>query len=232
MGYRDGRAGINPIVYDWIDDQPQRKSIKTAKALLAEAGYPNGIDRKTGAPLILYFDVTARSSEDRSKLDWMRKQFQKLNIQLVVRSTDYNRFQDKIRKGNAQIFEWGWNADYPDPENFLFLLYGPQRKVGISGENAVNYDNDEYNQLFEKMKNMEDGAERQLIIDRMVEILRYDAPWLWGIILKTMVYIILGIRMLSLIEYRIIISNISKLMLICEKLNARNGISLCFGLLH
>lgn len=180
VGYRDGRAGINPIVYDWIDDQPQRKSIKTAKALLAEAGYPNGIDRKTGAPLILYFDVTARSSEDRSKLDWMRKQFQKLNIQLVVRSTDYNRFQDKIRKGNAQIFEWGWNADYPDPENFLFLLYGPQRKVGISGENAVNYDNDEYNQLFEKMKNMEDGAERQLIIDRMVEILRYDAPWLWG----------------------------------------------------
>lgn len=180
VGYRDGRAGINPIVYDWIGDQPQRKSIKTAKILLAEAGYPNGIDRKTGAPLILYFDVTARSSEDRSKLDWMRKQFQKLNIQLVVRSTDYNRFQDKIRKGNAQIFEWGWNADYPDPENFLFLLYGPQRKVGNSGENAVNYDNEEYNQLFEKMKNMEDGPERQLIIDRMVEILRYDAPWLWG----------------------------------------------------
>jgi ABC-type transport system substrate-binding protein len=180
VGYRDGRAGINPIVYDWIGDQAQRKSIKTAKALLAEAGYPNGIDRKTGAPLILYFDVTARSSEDRSKLDWMRKQFQKLNIQLVVRSTDYNRFQDKIRKGNAQIFEWGWNADYPDPENFLFLLYGPQRKVGNSGENAVNYDNDEYNRLFEKMKNMEDGPERQLIIDRMVEILRYDAPWLWG----------------------------------------------------
>lgn len=180
VGYRDGREGINPIVYDWIDGQPQRKSIQTAKVLLAEAGYPNGIDRKTGAPLILYFDVTARSSEDRSKLDWMRKQFQKLNIQLVVRSTDYNRFQDKIRKGNAQIFEWGWNADYPDPENFLFLLYGPQRKVGDSGENAVNYDNTEYNQLFEQMKNMENGSERQLIIDRMVEILRYDAPWLWG----------------------------------------------------
>lgn len=179
-GYRDGKEGINPVVYDWINGQPQRKSIQVAKALLAEAGYPNGVDRKTGAPLILYFDVTARSSEDRSKLDWMRKQFQKLNIQLVVRSTDYNRFQDKIRKGNAQIFEWGWNADYPDPENFLFLLYGPQRKVGNSGENAANYDNTEYNQLFEEMKNMEDGPRRQQIIDRMLEILRYDAPWLWG----------------------------------------------------
>ena len=179
-GYREGKEGINPVVYEWMNDQPQRKSIQVAKALLAEAGYPNGIDKRTGAPLVLYFDVTARSSEDRSKLDWMRKQFQKLNIQLVVRSTDYNRFQDKIRKGNAQIFEWGWNADYPDAENFLFLLYGPQSKVRNSGENAANYDNAEYNQLFEQMKNMDDGPQRQLIIDRMVEILRHDAPWLWG----------------------------------------------------
>lgn len=179
-GYREGKAGINAVVYEWVNEQPQRKSINVAKKLLAEAGYPNGIDRKTGAPLILHFDVTARSSEDRSKLDWMRKQFQKLNIQLIIRSTDYNRFQDKIRKGNAQIFEWGWNADYPDPENFLFLLYGPQRKVGNNGENAANYDNKEYNQLFEQMKDLENGPKRQKIIDRMLEILRYDAPWLWG----------------------------------------------------
>ena len=110
---------------------------------------------------MLYFDVTARGAEDKSSLDWMRKQFQKLNIQLVVRSTDYNRFQDKIRKGNAQIFEWGWNADYPDPENFLFLLHGPQQKVGNEGENASNYSNPEYNRLFDQMKNMENGPERQ-----------------------------------------------------------------------
>lgn len=179
-GYREGEEGVNPVAYDWVNGQPRRKSIQTAKALLAQAGYPDGIDQRTGAPLILYFDVTARSAEDRSRLDWVRKQFQKLNIQLVVRSTDYNRFQDKIRKGNAQIFEWGWNADYPDAENFLFLLHGPQRKVGNSGENAANYHNEEYDRLFEQMKNMEDGPERQLIIDRMVEILRFDAPWLWG----------------------------------------------------
>ncbi len=179
-GYRDGKEGMNSVVYEWVNEQPQRKSLQKAKDLLKQAGYPNGIDQRTGMPLILYFDVTARSADDRSKLDWMRKQFQKLNIQLVVRSTDYNRFQDKIRKGNAQIFEWGWNADYPDPENFLFLLYGPQRKVGSSGENAVNYDNESYNLLFDRMKNMENGEERQSIIDEMVSILQYDAPWLWG----------------------------------------------------
>jgi oligopeptide transport system substrate-binding protein len=179
-GHRDGEEGINPVVYDWVNGRARRKPIEAAKALLAEAGYPNGMDTKTGAPLVLYFDVTARGADDKSSLDWMRKQFQKLNIQLVVRSTDYNRFQDKIRKGNAQIFEWGWNADYPDPENFLFLLHGPQQKVGNEGENAANYSNPEYNRLFEQMKNMENSPERNKIIDRMIDILRHDAPWLWG----------------------------------------------------
>lgn len=179
-GHREGREGVNPVVYDWVDGKPRRKPIEAAKALLAEAGYPGGINTRTGAPLVLYFDVTSRSVDDKSALDWMRKQFQKLNIQLVVRSTDYNRFQDKIRKGNAQIFEWGWNADYPDAENFLFLLYGPQQKVGNEGENAANYSNDEYNRLFEQMKNMEDSLRRRKIIDRMIDILRHDAPWLWG----------------------------------------------------
>ena len=179
-GHRDGKEGINPVVYDWVNGRPRRKPIEAARKLLAEAGYPDGMDARTGAPLVLYFDVTTRGTEDKSSLDWMRKQFRKLNIQLVVRNTDYNRFQDKIRKGNAQIFEWGWNADYPDPENFLFLLHGPQQKVGQEGENASNYSNPEYNRLFEQMKNMENSPERQKIIDRMVTILRHDAPWLWG----------------------------------------------------
>jgi len=183
-GYRSGQHGINPVVYDWVEGEPRRKSLQNARKLLADAGYPNGIDAKTGAPLILYFDVVSRGAEDRSRFDWMRKQFQKLNIQLVVRNTDYNRFQDKIRKGNAQIFEWGWHADYPDPENFLFLLYGPQRKAGnssgSSANNAANYENSEYDRLFEQMKDMKSGVQRQEIIDRMVGILHDDAPWLWG----------------------------------------------------
>ena len=129
---------------------------------------------------MLYFDVTARGAEAKSTLDWYKAQFAKINIQLEVRPTDYNRFQDKIRKGNAQIFEWGWHADYPDPENFLFLLHGPQGKVKSAGENAANYASPEFDRLFEEMKNMPNSARRQEIIDRAVDTLRRDAPWLWG----------------------------------------------------
>jgi ABC-type transport system substrate-binding protein len=180
FGYKDGKGGINPHVYDWAADGPQRKSIESARKLLAEAGYPGGRDAKTGQPLVLYLDTVARGPGDKSVFDWYRRQFEKLSIQLEIRTTDWNRFQEKIRKGTTQIFRLGWNADYPDPENFLFLLHGPQSRARSQGENAANYVNTEYDALFEKMKNMPNSAERQHIIDRMVDIARRDAPWIWG----------------------------------------------------
>jgi oligopeptide transport system substrate-binding protein len=147
---------------------------------MEQAGYPNGVDRETGRTLSLNYEAVATGPDDRARLNWMRKQFAKLGIELVIRSTDYNRFQEKIRNGTGQVFMWGWNADYPDPENFLFLLYGPNGKVEHQGENASNYANPEFDRLFDAMKYMEDGPERQALIDQLVEIARRDAPWLWG----------------------------------------------------
>ncbi|TCS71535.1 ABC-type transport system substrate-binding protein [Sulfuritortus calidifontis] len=184
-GYRAGEAGINPVVYRWQGGQPVRRGIEEARRLLAEAGYPNGREAATGRPLTLYLDTMASGPEAKARLDWYRKQFEKLGVQLVVRSTDYNRFQDKMLKGNAQIFEWGWNADYPDPENFLFLLYGPNRKMELNGENAANYENPEFDRLFLQMKDMANGPARQALIERMVEIVRHDAPWVFAYFPKT-----------------------------------------------
>jgi len=180
FGFRNGAPGINPYVYDWVNGKPHRKGIEDARRLLAEAGYGHGVDSRSGQPLTLNLDITASGPDDKARLDWYRKQFKKLDIQLVIRNTDYNRFQDKMRKGNAQIFMWGWNADYPDPENFLFLLYGPNSKVSSSGENAANYSNPEFDRLFDQMKAMSNSPERQQIIDRMARIAHRDAPWLWG----------------------------------------------------
>ena len=180
FGYRAGAGGINPVVYQILNGQPVRRPISEARRLLAEAGYPDGRDAKTGTPLVLYFDTVASGPDAKSRLDWMSKQFAKLNIQLVVRSSDYNRFQDKMRRGTEQLFEWGWNADYPDPENFLFLLYGPNMKVAKNGENSANYNNPDYDRLFDQMKYLDNGPQRQAIIDQMVTLLQYDSPWLFG----------------------------------------------------
>ncbi|MGH8596076.1 MAG: ABC transporter substrate-binding protein, partial [Gammaproteobacteria bacterium] len=108
-------------------------------------------------------------------------QFQKLGIELLIRSTDYNRFQDKMRNGDAQIFNWGWNADYPDPENFLFLLYGPNGKARYDGEHAANYTNPRFDTLFERMRSLPNSRERQAVIDEMLAVVREDSPWIWGI---------------------------------------------------
>jgi len=180
FGHLEGEVGMNPYVYDWGPYGLQRKSIEHARKLLAEAGYPDGRDVETGKPLVLYLDTPGGGPDDSARMNWLRKQFDKLSVQLQIRATDYNRFQDKMRKGTAQIFQWGWNADYPDPENFLFLLYGKNSKVEHNGENAANYLSEEFDQLFERMSNMPNSPERQEVINRMVEILRYDAPWVFG----------------------------------------------------
>lgn len=171
----------NPELYEEQAAGWQRKSLETAQALLAKAGYPAGIDPKTGEPLVLYLDAISGGGPDlQSQFAWIRKQFQKLGISLVIRDTQYNRFQEKMRTGNAQIFSWGWNADYPDPENFLFLLYGPNGKVKTGGENATNYDNPRYDALFDEMKHLPNTPARQEIIQQMVSLLQQDSPWIFG----------------------------------------------------
>lgn len=178
FGYQTGREGVNPHVFNWDGSQPVKKSLADAKRLLAQAGYPDGRHARTGKPLVLNLDTTSGGSS--AIQSWMVKQFRSLGIQLNIRSTDYNRFKEKMDKGNAQLFQWGWLADYPDAENFLFLLYGPNGQVasGGTGVNSANYKNAEYDRLFAKMQLMEDSPERMAIIRRMLAIVQYDAPWL------------------------------------------------------
>jgi ABC-type transport system substrate-binding protein len=183
FGYEEGEKGTNRVVYDWVGGKRVRKSMEVAKRLLAEAGYPGGISDITGKVLKLHYDATATGPDDRALMDWQRKQFAKLGIELVIRSTDYNRFQRKVRKGKVQLFSWGWNADYPDPENFLFLLYGPNAivKTNGAGINSSNYQNPRFDTLFNEIKTMQNTPERKKKIEKMLEIVREDAPWIWGV---------------------------------------------------
>ena len=180
FGHEAGKAGINPYTHDWDvhTNRPARKSIEAAQQLLADAGYPGGQDSK-GNPLIISFDNTLNTAGGTAYLTWMRNKLDLLGITLESRTTDYNRFRDKVKKANFQMISWGWHADYPDAENFMFLLYGPNSKARHDGENAANYDNPEFNQLFEAMKNMENSPERLDIIRKMNRLLQQDAPWIF-----------------------------------------------------
>lgn len=183
FGWRDdGPSAFNPVVFKRDEDgRVKRRSIEEAKKLMVEAGYPDGRDAETGRPLVLNFDWQGTSAGSKSFLDWTARQFAKIGIQLEIRATDYNRFQDKMAKGSAQIYYWGWLADYPDAENFFTLLYGPNSKaVNGAGENASNYRNERFDRLFESLRNLENGPEKARVIDEMIRIVQKDAPWSFG----------------------------------------------------
>ena len=177
-GHKDGHAGINPYAYTWANGRPQRRTIEEAKRLMVEAGYPNGRDEKTGEPLVVNLDVY--DAFKREQLEIIIKQMKRIDIQLVPRLSEWNRWQEMHRKGAAQLSFWGWNADYPDPENFLFLFYSKNSKAKYQGENVTNYNNPEFDRLFEVFRGMDVSADRQELIDQMVELTRRDAPVLAG----------------------------------------------------
>lgn len=182
FGSREGQPGFyNPVTHVLKDGKPVRRPIEDARRLLAEAGYPDGRDAKTGKPLVLNYDFQrVVTPEFRSENDWMIKQFAKIGVQLEIRATDFNQYQDKTLRGKHQIFWGGWLADYPDAENFLFLLYGPLGRSKNQGDNYSNYENPAYDRLYRELQTLDDGPRKQAVIDEMVKTVQGDAPWAWG----------------------------------------------------
>jgi len=182
FGSRHGTVeGHNPVTHQVVDGKVLRRPVDDARRLLAEAGYPGGRDAATGRPLVLNYDFQrVLTPELKAELDWTVKQFAKLGVQLEIRATDFNQYQEKTRRGKHQVFFGGWGADYPDAENFLFLLYGPNAKSKHEGENIANYENTAFDKRFKQLQLLEDGPEKQKLIDEMVSIVRADAPWMFG----------------------------------------------------
>ncbi|WP_293995822.1 ABC transporter substrate-binding protein [Sphaerotilus sp.] len=182
FGSPQGQPGRhNPITHRATPQGPQRRPIADAQALMVAAGHPGGRDSRTGHPLVLHYDYFgAPTPERKADLDWMVRQFAKLGIRLDVRATDHNQFQEKVRRGQHQIYWSGWLADYPDAENFLALLHGPNGKAVSGGENLSNYASPAFDRDYVALREVPDGPPRQARLDAMVRTVQEDAPWSFG----------------------------------------------------
>lgn len=177
-GAIDPSKSPNPFVYNRHPEtgEPIRKSIEEAKRLLEEAGYKNGLG-PDGKRLEISFDNAFNRPSQLTQIIWLQKRFDLLGIRLISNTTDHSTYREKLLNGNVQMVMSGWSLDYPDPENFLFLLFGPNSKQRFGGENVSNYANPKVDKLFIKMESMENGPARQAVIDELVGIVQSDAPW-------------------------------------------------------
>ncbi|MBQ7176113.1 MAG: hypothetical protein IJS08_01760, partial [Victivallales bacterium] len=179
-GTMDSQYFNKYVFSDWKSTR-SRRSIQEARQLMAEAGYPDGIGAD-GKRLQLNYDNSSTGGANfKSKFQWLKGRLQMIGIDLIDNGSDLNRFRDKIATGNWQFMRKGWVADYPDPENFLFLFYSKNGHVASKGRgpNYTNYSNPEYDKLFLKLECMENSPEREALIRQANEILMRDAPCIW-----------------------------------------------------
>ncbi|MCK5345753.1 MAG: hypothetical protein KAR20_20225, partial [Candidatus Heimdallarchaeota archaeon] len=152
-----------------------RRSIDEAKKLMEEAGFPNGRNNDD-EQLVIKIDNELFIDSPEEK-DWFVRQFAQLGIKL---DASKRMSAEDIVKGDYQLFFSGWNADYPETENFALLLYGPNHESlyenNRGGMNRLNYMNQHYDSLYEQMIRTTDIADKNKMTRQMIEQIRFDAP--------------------------------------------------------
>ena len=156
---------LNPYPYD-----PDR-----ARQLLAESKYGGDLDNlprltlsmsgSLGAATPLGFEVILGS--------WERE----LGLQVDIQRTEWATFLQDVNDKRFQMYSIAWGADYPDPENFLDLLFHSE-----SDGNRTNYSNPQVDALLEQARVEQDQTTRIELYQRAERMILADAPWvlLWN----------------------------------------------------
>ena len=156
--------GYNPAIPGYEYD-PQK-----ARQLLAESKY--GDDPEALGLIVL---TTAGSFGANVGLDTQVIQEmwrQNLGIEVDVQQTDYAVYLQDLHSRIFQMFEIGWIADYPDPENFLDILFHSE-----SGNNHTGYSNPQVDSLLEEAR-LGDPEERYAQYHEIERLILADAPWI------------------------------------------------------
>lgn len=151
------------------------RNLEEAKKHLAKAGYPDGIDPRTGRPLELTFDQTGSDTFYRQTAELFAEDLRGLGIVLKPEFNTKPRFFQKLNTGNVQLFRLSWTGDYPDAENFLQLFYGPN----AGSCNRVSYRDSAYDAMYEEILSMPDSPARTEKYRKMARYLTEQCPWIF-----------------------------------------------------
>lgn len=155
---------------------PYASNLAKARSLLQTAGYPDGIDPKTGKRLVLTMDLGRTSQDIRESTELMAAFFARVGIDLQAQYHNWPTFLKRISNRQSQMFRIGWVGDYPDAENFLQLFYS---KNVSPGPNRSNYVNPAFDRLYEAACSASGAAERNRYWAQAQELVREDCPWIF-----------------------------------------------------
>jgi len=147
---------------------PYAYDLEKAKKLLAEAGFKDG---KGLAELSL--DLRGTNPTNRQFGEFLQSNLAAIGIKLNILANSFPEALEKTKSSKFQMMLAGWAADYPDPENFLALWYGPNK---APGNNTSNFQNKEFDKLYDKIRIENPGPERVKAVQRMTQILNDEVP--------------------------------------------------------
>ena len=167
-----GVAGHDPDYRSSIAHDP-----RAANALLDKFGYRKGADghrrMPNGDPLVIRYSSTP-SERDRQFDELMKRSLDSISVRLEIHK---DRFPELIKLENqCRLMMRGaaWIADYPDGDNFMQLLYGPN--TGQS--NNACYRSPEYDRRYEKSRLLPHGPERDRLYREMARLMETHTVWL------------------------------------------------------
>jgi ABC-type transport system substrate-binding protein len=159
--------------YDENYKNPYKEyNVEKAKKLLAEAGYPEG----KGLPAIQY--DTVASTVSRQITEFFQKEMSKIGIKINVQTNTWPQLVKKVKTRQSQMFGMAWVGDYPDAENFLQLIYGPN---SAPGPNGSNYNDSKFNSMFDKATKMQPGPERAKKYEELAQYAAEEMAYILGI---------------------------------------------------
>ncbi len=156
---------------DAVKDYPYDP--EKAKALLAEAGFPNGFETDLWALSV------SRSylPDGRKAAEMMQADLAKIGIKAKIVSYEWGEYKKRLFAGEHGIAQYGWGGDNGDPDNFLYVLLSCESsKQG--GSNVARWCNRDFNSLIERAKEISDIKERTKLYEEAQAIFKEEAPWL------------------------------------------------------